>query len=131
PSATSCKLLALILTTTVVHLSLACAAGLQIVFTDSQAAVLGADAVARGPAIISTGGKLVQPFGIAVGKSGEFFVSDTGALGLLGINQLTGEQRWISRGGTLCVPFGIAVERSGMILVANGQALLRIDPDTG
>jgi len=111
-STTVCKILALlVLTATAFNLAPAFAAGVEIVFTDSQAAVLRADAIAGGPAIISTGDKLMQPFGIVVGKNGEFFVSDTGSLGLLGINRLTGQQRWISRGGMLGVPFGIAAER--------------------
>ena len=59
-----------------------------------------------------------------MGKNGEFFVSDTGCLGLLGIDPRSGEQRLISTGGILGIPFGIAVERSGMILVANAQSVL-------
>ena len=103
----------------------------EIVFTDSQAAVLRADALTGGPALITRDRKLMQPFGIAIGQNGEFFISDTGCLGILGINPLTGEQRMISCGGILGLPFGIAVERSGMILVANAEALLRVNPETG
>jgi hypothetical protein len=103
----------------------------EIVFADSQAAVLRADSLTGGHAVISRDNKLMQPFGVAVGKSGELFVSDTGCLGLLGINPSSGEQRVIACGGILGVPFGIAVESNGMILVANGQSLLRVDPVTG
>src|SRR5438874_2933740 len=70
----------------------------EIVFTDSQAAVLRADALTGGPALITRDRKLMQPFGIAVGQNGEFFISDTGCLGILGINPVTSEQRMISCG---------------------------------
>src|SRR5437016_11762405 len=103
----------------------------EIVITDSQAAVLRADALTGGPALITRDRKLMQPFGIAIGQNGEFFISDTGCLGILGINPVTSEQRMISCGGILGMPLGIAVERSGMILVANAEALVRVNPETG
>jgi len=101
----------------------------DIVFTDSQAAVLRTE-LNRAPAVISAGTKLMQPFGIAVAAD-EFFISDTGCLGIVAINRITKEQRLVSCGGILGAPFGIALEQSGQILVANGQALLRVDPETG
>jgi hypothetical protein len=107
------------------------AANTQIVFTDSSAAILKADLATPSPAVIASGSKLVRPFGIAVGQSGEFFVSDTGCAAILGVDPATTEQRVVSRGGMLGLPLGIAFERSGMLLVANAQALLRIDPQTG
>jgi streptogramin lyase len=103
----------------------------QLVFTDSQGAILRADSVTGAPEVVSKGEKLMQPFGVAVGLRGDFYVSDSGCSGLLGIDPGTGEQRVISSGGILGVPFGIAVERNGMILVANGQSLLRVNPDSG
>src|SRR6516162_7416120 len=103
----------------------------EIVFTDSQAAVLHASAITGDQGIITSKNKLVQPFGIAVGQGGQLFVSDTGCLGLLRIDLATQSQTVVACGGALGVPFGIAIERSGMLLVANGQALLRVDPETG
>jgi sugar lactone lactonase YvrE len=103
----------------------------QLVFADSQAAILCADSVTGASRVVSQGEKLMQPFGIAVGLSGEIFVSDTGCAGLFGINPSTGEQRLICTGGILGLPFGITVERTGMILVANGQSLVRVNPDSG
>src|SRR5438105_8390330 len=94
------------------------AQGSEIVFTDSQAAVLRTGDGA--PAVIASGTKLMQPFGIAVGQR-EFFVTDTGCLGIVGITRRTKEQRLVSGGGSLGVPFGIALEQSGQIVVANGQ----------
>jgi len=103
----------------------------EVIFADSQAAVLRTGARTGGPAVISKANKLSQPFGLAVGKNGEFFVSDTGCLGLLGIDPKSGEQRLISSGGILGMPLGIAVEHSGMILVANAESLVRVNPETG
>jgi hypothetical protein len=103
----------------------------EIVFTDSQAAVLRANATTGDNGVITRENKLVQPFGIAVGQGGELFVSDTGCLGLLRIDPATQTQTVLACGGGLGVPFGIALERNGTILVANAQALLRVDPETG
>jgi len=103
--------------------------GSQVIFTDSQAAVLKAQAGTS--SVVSRENRLMQPFGIAVRKNGEFVVSDTGCMGLLGVNPVNGDQRMIACGGILGVPFGIATERDGMILVANGQMLLRVNPETG
>src|SRR5438093_10999541 len=61
----------------------------KIVFTDSSAAVLIADIATATPAVVATGQRLMQPFGIAVGQNGELFVSDTGCLGLVGIQPET------------------------------------------
>ena len=102
----------------------------EIVFADSQGAVLQADVSTGAAALISSGIKLIQPFGIAVG-SDEIFVSDTGCLGIVGISRATGEQRLLSCGGFLGMPFGIALERNGDILVVNGEVLMRINPNTG
>jgi streptogramin lyase len=101
-----------------------------ILFTDSQAAVLMTDGAST-PATVAVGQKLMQPFGICVGEDGEYYVSDTGCMGIIGINPSTHEQRVVSCGGSLGVPFGMAVEPDGSLLVANAQALLRVDPQNG
>jgi streptogramin lyase len=103
----------------------------EIVFTDSQSAILRADMATRAPAVVASGQKLSQPFGICVGQTGEFFVTDTGCSAVLGINPQTGNQRVVASNSSLGAPFGIAAEAAGTILVANAQALLRINPDTG
>jgi streptogramin lyase len=104
--------------------------GSDIIFTDSQSAIFRADMASGTPAVIATGQKLSQPFGICVGRTGEFFVTDTGCYAVLGINPQTGNQRVVASNGSLGSPFGIAAEAAGTILVANAQALLRINPDT-
>src|SRR5262249_33505467 len=104
--------------------------GIQIVYTDSQAAILRTDA-SGGAAVLAAGQKLVQPLGIAAGGNGELFITDPGCAGIIGLNPKTGLQRLVASGGALGVPFGIAVERSGSLLVANGSTLVRVDPVTG
>src|SRR6266567_7350875 len=105
--------------------------GSEIIFTDSQSAIFRADMASGIPAVIATGHKLSQPFGICLGQTGEFFVTDTGCNAVLGINPQTGNQRVVASNGNLGAPFGIAAEAAGTILVANAQALLRINPDNG
>ena len=103
----------------------------EIVFTDSQAAILKASTSVRGAQVVASGQRLDQPFGISIRANGEYLVTDTGCMALIGVNPATGSQRVVSSGGILGVPFGIAIERNGSALVANGAALLRIDPETG
>jgi hypothetical protein len=102
-----------------------------ILFTDSQAAVLMLNGTSSTPAPVAVQNKLMQPFGVCVGLGGEYFVSDTGSMGLIGINPTTGEQRVVSSGGILGVPFGMAVDGNGNLVVANGQNIVRVDSQTG
>jgi sugar lactone lactonase YvrE len=128
----TCKLLIL---TSLVSATVAFGAslhnGCEVFFADSQAAVLRANTVSGALTLVSQNQKLIQPFGIAIGASGEVFVSDTGCSSLIGINPLTGEQRLVSAGGILALPLGIAIERSGMLLVADTACVMRINPDSG
>jgi hypothetical protein len=103
----------------------------EILFTDSQSAVLKANMTSGGSAVIATGEKLVQPFGICIGNKGEYFVSDTGCLGIVGIDPQTGSQRVLATSPGLGIPFGIASEQGGTLLVANAQSLVRVNPETG
>ena len=103
----------------------------DIVFTDSQAAVLKTSTATPGTAVVAAGQKLNQPFGICVRPNGECLVTDTGCLAIIGVDPASGTQRVVSTGGMLGIPFGIAMEESGSVLVVNAQSLLRIDPETG
>ena len=103
----------------------------DIVFTDSESAVLRANPANSGPELLAQGQQLVRPLGICEGASGELFVSDTGCFGIIGIDTRSGQQRVVAHGPALGMPLGIAAERSGSLLVANGQALVRINPETG
>jgi len=103
----------------------------EIVFTDSMGAILRSDPATGGSEVVAQSQKLVQPLGICVGSSGEYFVTDTGCFGVVGVNPQTGRQRLVSCGGILGMPFGIAAERSGTLLVVNALNVVRIDPATG
>src|SRR5437773_2431524 len=87
----------------------------EIVFTDSQSAILRAGSLTGGPAVIAAGQKLVQPLGICVARDGEFIVTDPGCMGIIGVNPSSGVQRVVSSGGRLGFPFGIALERCGSL----------------
>src|SRR5262245_26950554 len=91
-----------------------------IIFTDSESAILKADAATGGSAVVAAGQKLVQPFGICIGNSGEYFVTDTGCAGVLGIDPQTGNQRVVACNAELGMPLGIASEAAGSLVVANG-----------
>jgi len=110
--------------------SLSVATHSEILFTDSQGAILRTDTLSSAPALVAAGQKLIRPLGIAIARSGETIVSDTGCGALLGIDA-SGNQRVIAYGGPLGVPYGIAIEKNGCILVANAQYLIRVNPSTG
>jgi streptogramin lyase len=103
----------------------------EVLFTDSDSAVIRAPLAGGLSALVAKGHMLVDPFGICVGNKGELFTTDTGCLGVIAIDPATGAERSVASGGLLGVPFGIAAEKDGHILVANAQVLLRIDPQTG
>jgi sugar lactone lactonase YvrE len=103
--------------------------------------------------LVSRGGALVDPAGVAVASDGALYVlENVGAGGLRGvvrIDPVSGAQTVVAQGGELCNPFGIAFEPSGDLIVAdygtlvlNGRpiveclirptgALLRIERSTG
>src|SRR5712671_4752189 len=55
----------------------------EVVFTDSQAAVLRANTAMHGAQLVAMGQKLDQPFGICVCANGEYIVTDTGCVALI------------------------------------------------
>src|SRR5262245_48295188 len=89
--------------------------GFEILYTDSQAAILMADATSGSPTLLAQGQKLVQPLGIAMGLGSELFITDTGCGGVIALNLKNGKQRLLASGGILGLPFGIAVEQSGSL----------------
>ncbi len=103
----------------------------DIIFTDSEAAVLRLDFVTKQTSVLAAGGLLVRPCGIALGPDNTIYVTDTGSLAVIAINPETEESTVISQGDQLGVPFGIAVSADGEIFVANGQTVVRINPADG
>jgi sugar lactone lactonase YvrE len=93
--------------------------------------------------VISSGGMLLRPWGVAVAANGDIFVADalccdsgpgTGrAAGVIRINPTTGSQSVVSRGANLFELRGIAIAGSGDLLVnSNGfDAVIRVNPTTG
>jgi PKD domain len=81
--------------------------------------------------IVSQGGELVDPAGIAVARNGTLFVLENVGLGgnprvplggrpaVIRIDPATGKQSVVTRDDALCYPFGIALEPSGGILVSD------------
>src|SRR5258706_2202688 len=105
-------------------------ARLEIVFTDSQAALFTADSTGKSPILFASGQKLDQPFGICLGNNGQYLVSDTGCMAIIAVDPVTGIQQTVTSGGILSVPFGIAAERAGPVLFANAQQIVRVDPQS-
>lgn len=103
----------------------------DIVFTDSEAAVLKHDPVTKQTSTLAMGGLLVRPCGIALSRENNVYVTDTGIPAVIAINAETGESTVLAHGDKLGVPFGIAVNTVGEIFVANGQAVVGIDPADG
>jgi DNA-binding beta-propeller fold protein YncE len=101
------------------------------IFVTSQQAVAQIDSGTGQQTILSSGGFLVAPLGIAVSPSGEVFVADPGADRIIGIDPVTGTQRVV--GGFVLDPIGIAVSSSGQLVVAGPSAatLVGLDPFSG
>ena len=117
----------------------------SIVITASEAAS-GAGAVFRvdpqtgDQALISSGGDLTSPVGVAVEADGQIVVADADALGGTGgvirVDPVTGSQTTVASGGLFSNPFDLVVEPGGTILVVDPHAsgaggVIRVDPATG
>ncbi len=103
----------------------------DVIFTDSEAAVLRLDGVTGEVSLLAAGGELVRPCGVAISAEQTVYVADTGSLAVIAIHPATGESAVLSRGDKLGVPFGIAVNAEGEIFVANSHAVVGIDPVDG
>ena len=103
----------------------------DIVFTDSEAAVLKLDTLTGQTAPIAAGGALVRPCGIAVGADHTIYVADTGCMAIIAIDPDSAQSTVLASGEQLAVPFGIAINVDGEILVANARAILGINPADG
>jgi DNA-binding beta-propeller fold protein YncE len=88
--------------------------------------------------LISLGGHLVSPFGIAVDVDGHIFVTSLGAVGIrpgeiIQVDPRTGSQSVVSSGDYLSQPTGIAISPYHNLLVTDniGHSVIRINPATG
>lgn len=116
--------------------------------------IIRVDPASGAQAVVSAGGELVDPAGIAVAPDGTLFVVENVGIGpardpaVVRIDPATGAQSVVTRGGNLCYPFGIALEPNGVLvvtdfgdLIVGGQpqidcpqnfgAVYRVNPGTG
>ena len=103
----------------------------DIIFTDSEAAVLRLDALTGQISPLVAGGALVRPCGVALGADQTIYVADTGSMAITAIDPATGQATVLASGEQLGVPYGVAVNVDGEIIVANAQAILGINPIDG
>jgi len=77
--------------------------------------------------LVASGGRLVDPSGIAVAPDGTLYVlENVGAAGdpeVLRVNPSTGAQAVVTSGDELCYPFGIAIEPAGSLVVADSGSV--------
>lgn len=119
----------------------------DLIVTDNNNAslpgyVLDINPITGAQTLISSGGLLVQPDGVAIDRLGNIIVSDFGGLdgsfgSILKIDLATGNQTVVSTGGNLVYPTSVNIDPNGQLLVTQqgvglvSGAVLRIDPTTG
>jgi hypothetical protein len=93
--------------------------------------IIRIDPASGAQTIVSQGGELVDPAGIAVAPNGTLYVVDNVGVGgnprvpgggrptVIRIDPVSGAQSVVSRDGDLCYPFGIALDQGGGILVTD------------
>ena len=109
-------------------------AGGDLIVTDAAgAAVYRLNPMTAAATVISSGGALVSPAGVALGADGQVLVADPGAGAVVQIDPASGAQTVVSSGGLLQAPVTVVVEPDGHILVGDTgvSAVFRIDPSTG
>jgi DNA-binding beta-propeller fold protein YncE len=78
--------------------------------------------------LVSRGGALVDPAGVAVASDGALYVLENvgvgGVRGVIRIDPVSGAQTAVTQGGELCNPFGIAFEPGGDLVVADYGTLV-------
>ena len=81
------------------------------------------DRITKIDTVLSSGGNLSNPAGVAIAPNGDIIVADPGssAQEIISIDPVSGAQTVISAGGLLTDPFDVATEGDGAILVADGQ----------
>jgi DNA-binding beta-propeller fold protein YncE len=89
----------------------------------ADGAVIRVDPTTGAQSLVSKGGALVDPAGVAVAPDGALIVlENVGAGGdpaVIRVDPRSGAQSTLATGGALCNPFGIAFEPSGNLVVAD------------
>ena len=92
--------------------------------------IIGVDLRTGEQFLISAGGILGVPFGIAVERDGNILAANTQAIIRIDIH--TGEQSVVASGGLLSAPLWVAVTARGDILVVDAsRKIIGVDPKTG
>jgi uncharacterized repeat protein (TIGR01451 family) len=104
-------------------------------------AIIRIDPTTGSQTMISSGGLLVTPFGVALENTGTIVVADANAFGgsggVIRIDPTTGAQTAVSSGGVFIDPRGIVVEANGQLLVSDdggpftSGGIVRVDPVSG
>ena len=87
--------------------------------------IIRVDPASGAQSVVSQGGELVDPAGIAVAADGTLFVVENVGVGpardpaVVRIDPASGAQSVLTRGSYLCYPFGIALEASGNVIVTD------------
>jgi hypothetical protein len=87
--------------------------------------IIRVDPATGAQSLVSQGGELVDPAGIAVAPDGTLFVVENVGVGpaqdpaVIRIDPASGAQSVLTRGDKLCYPFGIALEQSGNLIVTD------------
>jgi DNA-binding beta-propeller fold protein YncE len=119
----------------------------------ADGAVIRVDPTTGAQGLVSKGGALVDPAGVAVAPDGALVVLENvgggGDPAVIRVDPRTGAQSTLAQGGELCNPFGIAFEPNGNLVVADygtlvlsgrpivecparpSGALIRVEPSTG
>ena len=91
-------------------------------------AIVRVDPATGAQTLVSGGGRLVDPAGLALAPDGAIFVVENVGLDgnpeVLRIDPATGAQTVVTSGDKLCYPFGIAIEPAGTLVVTEYGDLL-------
>jgi DNA-binding beta-propeller fold protein YncE len=96
-------------------------------FDAADGRVIRVDPATGAQSLVASGGRLVDPSGIAVAPDGTLYVlENVGAAGdpeVLRVNPATGAQAVVTSGDELCYPFGIAIEPAGSLVVTDSGSV--------
>ncbi len=96
-------------------------------FEAADGRVIRVDPATGMQSLVASGGRLVDPSGIAVAPDGTLYVlENVGASGdpeVLRVNPSTGAQAVVTSGDELCYPFGIAIEPAGSLVVTDSGSV--------
>ena len=102
--------------------------------------ILRVDTSTGAQTVVSSGGYLTLPSGIAIASDGSLLVANRYSADIIRINPTTGAQSIVSSGGLLADPYNLVIDKDGSIFVADTDAfatasgksgIIKINPTTG